>query len=348
MSKYSIEKETLDAIADAILAQTGGTAALSPTAMPDAIAAIAGGIDTSDATATVADILSGKTAYVNGEKITGEIAEKSADDVTVSGAAVTVPAGYYAAAVTKSVATAAQATPSISVSSDGLITASATQDAGYVSAGTKSATKQLTVQGAQTITPTTTDQTIEAGRYLTGAQTIKGDSNLVAENIKSGVSIFGVTGTHEGDTAMQTTYTTVIDGVTWYIEIMRRTNDDGTYQYFISRLSTNGSYTKTITASNSQSTTVYTGTAIDYSGDALTMQKAVYAYKTYEYEEWDEGAYEYVTSTAYANMQGDLAIGADGSVSLTVKIDVESSLYDGTGLTSVTLSDSVDYDVCNV
>ena len=42
MSKYSIEKETLDAIADAILAQTGGTAALSPTDMPDAIAAISG------------------------------------------------------------------------------------------------------------------------------------------------------------------------------------------------------------------------------------------------------------------------------------------------------------------
>jgi hypothetical protein len=30
---------------------------------------------------------------------------------------------------------------------------------------------------------------------LTGTQTIKGDSNLVASNIKSGVSIFGVTGT---------------------------------------------------------------------------------------------------------------------------------------------------------
>lgn len=90
--------------------------------------------------------------------------------------------------------TATQATPSISVSSSGLITASATQTAGYVSAGTKSATKQLTTQGAQTITPGTADQTIAADKYLTGVQTIKGDANLVPENIISGKSIFGILG----------------------------------------------------------------------------------------------------------------------------------------------------------
>lgn len=49
-------------------------------------------------------------------------------------------------------------------------------------------------KGAQTYNPTTTDQTISSGRWLTGAQTIKGDANLVASNIKSGVSIFGVSG----------------------------------------------------------------------------------------------------------------------------------------------------------
>lgn len=93
--------------------------------------------------------------------------------------------------------TATQATPSIEVSDTGLITAKATQSAGYVAEGTKSATEQLPTQGAQTITPGTADKTIASGKYLTGTQTIKGDANLVAGNIKSGVSIFGVAGTLE-------------------------------------------------------------------------------------------------------------------------------------------------------
>lgn len=86
---------------------------------------------------------------------------------------------------------------SISVSSSGLITASINQDAGYISEKSGSKTQQLTTQGAQTITPGTADKTIPAGRYLTGVQTIKGDAKLVAANIKSGVTIFGVTGTME-------------------------------------------------------------------------------------------------------------------------------------------------------
>ena len=55
----------------------------------------------------------------------------------------------------------------------------------------------VTRQAAQTITPGTTDKTIASGQYLTGVQTIKGDANLVAGNIKKGVSIFGVDGSME-------------------------------------------------------------------------------------------------------------------------------------------------------
>lgn len=52
----------------------------------------------------------------------------------------------------------------------------------------------VTKKAAATYTPKTTDQSIASGQYLSGTQTIKGDANLVAGNIKSGVSIFGVTG----------------------------------------------------------------------------------------------------------------------------------------------------------
>lgn len=65
----------------------------------------------------------------------------------------------------------------------------------YKSAGKVTGTIQS--QAAQTITPGASDKTIASGKYLSGTQTIKGDANLLAENIKSGISIFGVTGTYE-------------------------------------------------------------------------------------------------------------------------------------------------------
>lgn len=154
--------------------------------------------DVSGVTAGEDHVLEGfQVVDSSGELREGSIPIRSEADLTASGATVSVPAGFYESAVSKDVATAPQATPSIYVDSAGLITASATQSAGYVSSGTQSATEQLATQGAQTFTPGTTDQKIPSGQYLTGTQTIKGDSNLKAENIKKGVSIFEVAGSHE-------------------------------------------------------------------------------------------------------------------------------------------------------
>lgn len=143
------------------------------------------------------DLLSGKQLIgQDGNIITGTIPSKASSDISVSGRTVTVPAGYYPSQASKSIASATQATPSITVSTGGLITASATQSAGYVASGTKSATKQLTTQVGKTVIPGTSQQTaVASGRYTTGTVYVAGDSDLKAENIKSGVSIFGVTGT---------------------------------------------------------------------------------------------------------------------------------------------------------
>lgn len=67
----------------------------------------------------------------------------------------------------------------------------------YLADGTKTQ-GSIASKAAQAYTPTTADQTIAAGQYLAGAQTVKGDANLVAGNIKKDVTIFGVTGSHEG------------------------------------------------------------------------------------------------------------------------------------------------------
>lgn len=70
-------------------------------------------------------------------------------------------------------------------------------------------------QGAQTITPGTADKTIASGRYLSGVQTIKGDANLLPENIKSGISIFDVLGTLETGGGETVAPTEILNDNTW-------------------------------------------------------------------------------------------------------------------------------------
>ena len=145
------------------------------------------------------------------------ITQRDSTDLSASGATVTAPSGYYASSATKTISSGS-ATPASSISATGASVSTGTNtltlskssvsntpqvSAGYISSGTAgnsnvSLTASVTTKGATTYTPTTTNQTISSGTYLTGTQTISGDANLVAGNIKNGTTIFGVTGTYSG------------------------------------------------------------------------------------------------------------------------------------------------------
>ena len=130
-----------------------------------------------------------------------------AEEVNELKTSVSEGKSLIAAAVTdKGVPTAADATfdtiknniENITTVSQGTADATATSAdmlegvTAYV--GGEKVTGIIPTLAAQTITPGTINKTVTAGQYLGGDQTIKGDSNLVAGNIKSGVSIFGVMG----------------------------------------------------------------------------------------------------------------------------------------------------------
>lgn len=181
--------------------------------------------DVSDTTASASDVASGKYFYTaNGTKTQGSATTPSVQtdrSYTVSGSgsatinpssgydamskvSLTVPSGTATApsTISGSSASVSTGTNTLTLSKTVSVTPNVST-AGYISSGTAgnssvSLTASVTTKGATTYTPTTSDQTIASDTYLTGAQTISGDANLVAGNIKKDITIFGVTGTYEG------------------------------------------------------------------------------------------------------------------------------------------------------
>ena len=124
---------------------------------------------------------------------------KSAADISMSynnatdTADITSPYGYYSSqAIYKMSRALSNMSGPLFKSSAGLFSGAVNiTTSGYISSKTISYSHQLTTLSAQTIYPSTADQTIASYRWLTGTQTIKSvtTSNLTAANIKSGVVV---------------------------------------------------------------------------------------------------------------------------------------------------------------
>lgn len=118
-----------------------------------------GGVDLDVTTAQAGDILAGKVIVgPDGEPLTGTMPNRGAvSQVLPINGNYTIPAGYHN--------------------------------------GLGKVTQNIPAQGGSTITPGTITKTaVAAGRYVSGNVNVAGDPNLIASNIRDGVTIFGVRG----------------------------------------------------------------------------------------------------------------------------------------------------------
>ena len=176
------------------------------------------GIDTSDATATADDIADSKTAYVNGQKITGSVL--TVEDAYGFG----VPTENNVSIDETQLHISSSADTNILLRNGVNIHSGATIENVAITAGLTSnklveGNTVLGVEGTaielkgqtKSVTPTTNLQTIIPDENYNGLTSVEVsavtsdiDENIKAENIKSGIEILGVTGTLESGTGIDT------------------------------------------------------------------------------------------------------------------------------------------------
>lgn len=168
---------TADKLAYGVTAHDKSGATITGTSTFDA--------DTSDATATAAEILSTKTAYVNGNKVTGSMPNRGAVTGTISTKAqqYTIAQGYHDGSGKVSISSTEQAK---------IIATNIRQGVTILGVeGTMSGTEDMDIEPAKTVTPATTAQTVLPATGYDGMAQVTVEAIPVTrtENAQGGITV---------------------------------------------------------------------------------------------------------------------------------------------------------------
>ena len=141
--------------------------------------------DTTDATATAAEILSTKTAYVNGAKVTGTMPNRGAvtGTITTKAQQYTIPQGYHDGSGKVGISSTEQAKIIASNILQGVTILGVT--------GTVTPSSDIDIEASKTVTPTSSQQTVlpSTGYDVLAQVVVNAVPYVEAENAQGGTTV---------------------------------------------------------------------------------------------------------------------------------------------------------------